>query len=104
MMPGTTKEAMVIINSIRDLINCIDAVVEVDGPLINKKMTRWVKETDLITGDHGPHITEDFAENLSSEAHDAGLRYGDDWGKFLEEHCTTEKTCEYIEKWLASCI
>lgn len=76
-----------IISSIRDLINRVDGVVS----------EYWSGGVDLIY-EQGEEINRAFAVDLSHDAHDAGLRYGDDWAEFLEEYCTTERMCEFIER------
>lgn len=74
-----------IINSIEDLYNRVNGLVS----------EYWSGDVDLIY-EQGEEIEKAFASDLSSDAHDAGLRYGDDWTKFLGEHCTTERMCEFI--------
>ena len=76
-----------IIISIRDLINRVDGVVS----------EYWSGGVDLIS-EQGEEIEKAFAADLSSDAHDTGLRYGDDWAEFLEEYCTTERMCAFIER------
>lgn len=76
-----------IINSKQDLYNRVSGLVS----------EYWSGDVDLIY-EQGEEIEKAFAGDLSSDAHDAGLRYGDDWAEFLEEYCTTEKMCEFIER------
>ena len=77
-----------IINSIEDLYNRVSGLVS----------EYWIDGVDLIA-EQGEEINRAFAADLSSDAHDTGLRYGDDWAEFLEEYCTTEKMCEFIACW-----
>jgi len=76
-----------IINSKRDLQNRVSGLVS----------EYWSEGVDLIY-EQGEEIEKAFAADLSSDAHDTGLRYGDDWAEFLEEYCTTERMCEFIER------
>ncbi len=76
-----------IINSIQDLYGRVSGVVS----------EYWSGDIELIY-EQGEEIEKAFAGDLSSDAHDAGLRYGDDWKEFLEQNCTTERMCEFIER------
>lgn len=76
-----------IINSKQDLYNRVSGLVS----------EYWGDDVDLIYK-QGEEIEKAFAGDLSSDAHGAGLRYGDDWAEFLEEYCTTERMCEFIKR------
>ena len=80
-----------IINSKRDLQNRVSGVVSEYW----SRCSCCMSDVDLIS-EQGEEIEKAFAADLSSDAHDAGLRYGDDWAEFLEEHCTTERMCALL--------